>query len=167
MNIRLPARLLLVAAFSLSGCRDKGTPPSTQPRSAYPIAIDAAEVGKYPALSKSGGGYFYDDVLEYRVWVHPKGGGDDSYSAFSTFEQALAFFNQTEGAELPLVLVRQSEWINEPKPGEFVHQKGQRSTEWQVEWLKDSKRRPDSIDRFIAKRRSGISSAATSKASIL
>ena len=33
----------------------------------FPIAIDPNQVGKYPAYTKSGAGYFYDDVLEYRV----------------------------------------------------------------------------------------------------
>lgn len=37
----------------------------------YPAAIDSALVGTYPAHTKSGGGYFYDDVLEYRVWCRP------------------------------------------------------------------------------------------------
>ena len=36
--------------------------------SAFPVAIDPARVGTYPADTKSGAGYFYDDVLEYRVW---------------------------------------------------------------------------------------------------
>jgi hypothetical protein len=37
----------------------------------YPNVINPSKVGTYPALVKSGGGYFYDEVLEYRVWVHP------------------------------------------------------------------------------------------------
>lgn len=154
--------VLLLAMLSLAGCRGRSAyPPPSVPTSAYPVAVDPAEVGKYPALSKSGGGYFYDDVLEYRVWVH-HGRGDDSYNAFSTFEQALDFSKQTEGAEEPLVLVRQREWIDEPKPGQFIPKKGERVTEWQVGWLKKDKREQDSIDRFFAERRVTTSPAQTS-----
>lgn len=66
-------------------------------RSAFPIAVDADLIGEYPAQTKSGGGYFYDAVLEYRVWVHPHDGGedlydgDDYYCAFATFEEASAY----------------------------------------------------------------------------
>ena len=34
---------------------------------AYPNAIDPDMVGEYPALAKAGGGYVWDEVLEYRV----------------------------------------------------------------------------------------------------
>ena len=60
--------------------------------SQYPLAIDANMVGEYPALVKSGAGYFYDDVLEYRVWCHPERGasdecdGQDYYRTFVSFE---------------------------------------------------------------------------------
>jgi hypothetical protein len=118
----------------------------------YPVAADPARVGMYPGLAGSGGGYFYDDVLEYRVWVHPDGGGDDGYRAFATFEQASAFSQKTDGAEPPLVLVLQREWIDEPKTGEFIQKKGERITEWQVEWLKEGKRNSDSISKFMAER---------------
>ena len=47
--------------------------------SKYPLAIDENMVGEYPALVKSGAGYFYDDVLEYRVWCHPERGALDEY----------------------------------------------------------------------------------------
>jgi hypothetical protein len=38
--------------------------------SAYPLAVEFNRVGKYPSETKSGAGYFYDDVLEYRVWFY-------------------------------------------------------------------------------------------------
>lgn len=123
----------------------------------YPPAIDPAQVGEYPALSKSGGGYFYDHVLEYRVWCHPEQGapddndGDDYFYAFTTFDEALEFSQSTKGAEQPLVLVRQLEWINEPQTGQFIHEKGERITEWQVKWLTDGPRKPVDIPNFIAK----------------
>jgi putative acetyltransferase len=124
-------------------------------RSAFPIAVDADLIGEYPAQTKSGGGYFYDAVLEYRVWVHPHDGGedlydgDDYYCAFATFEEASAYSRETAGAEQPLVLVRQDECINEPEPGRYEHHTGERLTEWRVEWLEGSKRTPSSIPDFL------------------
>ncbi|MCL4180210.1 MAG: GCN5 family acetyltransferase [Verrucomicrobia bacterium] len=115
----------------------------------YPVAVEPGRVGTYPALSKTGGGYFYDDVLEYRVWVHPKGGGDDFYRAFASFEPALRYSKSTAGAEQPLVLVRQLKWVNEPTTGQFEPRSDERITEWQVAWLPDHKRSEDSIAKFL------------------
>ena len=118
-------------------------------------AINPEMVGVYDAHCFSGGGYFYDQVLEYRVWCHPERGaediyqGDDYFYAFATFAEALAYSQQTAGAETPLVLIRQYEYINEPTPGVFEHCHGERITEWQPQWLADSKREPDSIARFL------------------
>ncbi len=121
-----------------------------EPASGYPVAVDASKVGQYPALTKSGGGYFYDEVLEYRVWVH--GDGDDEFRAFRTFEQAARYSERTEGAEPPLVLVLQHEHVDEPEPGKFVHMKEDRITEWRVEWLEGSKRGPTTIPEFLRER---------------
>jgi hypothetical protein len=123
----------------------------------FPLAVDPAAVGTYPAQTRSGGGYFYDDVLEYRVWMHPEqgaervAGGNDYFAAFAQYERAVAFAKVTAGAEQqPLVLVRQREWIDEPEPGRFVPQKSERIAEWQARWLADAKREQDSIARFLA-----------------
>ncbi len=124
--------------------------------SQYPLAINFDLVGEYPASTKSGGGYFYDEVLEYRVWCHPERGapdesnGEDYFYAFADYEHALEFSHSTPGAEPPLVLIRQREWINEPSKGVFIHEKGERITEWCVEWLESSARKPGDIERFIA-----------------
>ncbi|WP_432720091.1 GCN5 family acetyltransferase [Jeongeupia wiesaeckerbachi] len=123
----------------------------------FPPAIDPTQVGEYPALTKSGGGYFYDHVLEYRVWCHPEKGspdhhdGGDYFYAFATYDEALALSQSTEGAEEPLVLVRQLEWIDEPQDGQYIHEKGERITEWRVEWLTDGPRKPNDIENFIKK----------------
>ncbi len=115
-------------------------------------------VGKYPALAKSGGGYFYDEVLEYRVWCHPEQGavdefdGDDYFYVFKTYEEALKFSESRQGAEQPLVLLRQLEHINEPEEGIFEQVKEERITEWQVQWLEGSKRGHDSISKFLAEK---------------
>ena len=121
----------------------------------FPIAVDEKMVGEYPAETKSGGGYFYDDVLEYRVWCRPWLGAPDEfdgeiyYYAFSSFEAAKEFSDNTTGSEQPLVLVRQLEWIDEPTPGQFIPMKGERITEWLVEWLQGNKRSEQTISQFI------------------
>ena len=92
-------------------------------------------------MTKSGGGYVWDRVLEYRVWCHPEHGapdeadGGDYYYVFATYEEALATSQRIEGAEKPLALVVQEEYIDEPEPGHYVHVKERRVTEWPVEFL--------------------------------
>ncbi|MCP4536385.1 MAG: GCN5 family acetyltransferase [Chloroflexi bacterium] len=116
------------------------------------------KIGQYPAFTKSGGGYFYDEVLEYRAWIHPELGGediydgDDYYQAFATYEEARDFSRKTMGAEEPVVLVVQYEWIDEPEPGTYIVMKKERLTEWLVEWLEGNKRGVNSISDFIDER---------------
>lgn len=62
----------------------------------FPRAIDIEKVGTYPATAGAGGGYVWDEVLEYRVWCHPHEGaeesedGSDYYYAYATYEEAFA-----------------------------------------------------------------------------
>lgn len=122
----------------------------------YPDAVDPDRVGAYPALAKAGGGYVWDEVLEYRVWCHPERGaadlndGSDYYRAFATYADALAFSQATKGAEAPLALIRQAEYIDEPKPGDFRHVKEVRITEWPVEFLRRPRRQPQTIPDFLS-----------------
>jgi hypothetical protein len=124
----------------------------------YPDAIDADLVGTYPALAKDGGGYVWDDVLEYRVWCHPERGaadlenGNDYYFAFATYAEAFAFFDRTEGAEEPLALIRQVEYIDEPNPGDYRHVSEQRIAEWPVEFLRRPRRSANTIEDFLSPR---------------
>ncbi|MEX0342003.1 MAG: hypothetical protein AB3N06_05410 [Erythrobacter sp.] len=135
---------------SAGGSVDDGTKP------AYPPALDPAKVGSYPASTKSGGGYVWDEVLEYRVWSHPERGapdecdGSDYCYAFDNYPDALAFSQAREGAENPLVLVLQREHINEPRPGVFEHVTQERITEWKVEWLGRSRRTASTIPDFFS-----------------
>ena len=123
--------------------------------SALPTAVMPESVGTYPGRTKSGAGYFYDDVLEYRVWMHPEEGADDLaggadyFAAFAYYEAALRYSERISGAEEPLVLVRQREWIDEPDSGRFVWKRGDRNTEWKPEWLEGSKRDTASIREFL------------------
>lgn len=116
----------------------------------YPAAVDPALVGTYPALSGAGGGYVWDEVLEYRVWCHPEDGGSDYFYAFATYPEALACSRREAGAEEPLALIRQDEHINEPEPGRFVHVKTPRMTEWPVELLGRPRRTPRTIPDFLS-----------------
>jgi hypothetical protein len=122
----------------------------------YPDAVDPDLAGTYAASVKAGGGYVWDDVLEYRVWCHPERGapdlddGNDYYYAFATYAEALACSRDTEGAEEPLALIRQLEYIDEPKPGEYRHVKEVRITEWPVEFLRRPRRTQNTIPDFLS-----------------
>lgn len=161
-----------IFAFLLLSCSKQLEVPSEEPdqtvtgESKYPLAIEAVKVGTYPALVRSGAGYFYDDVLEYRVWQHStnESGGDDFYKPFAQYEVAKKYSQNTKGADEPIVLVRQMKHINEPKPGVYEVVEGERLTEWRVEWLKGNKRVDGSIEQFLEKHKTnkGEPDAATS-----
>lgn len=122
----------------------------------YPAVLDPAKVGTYPALTKAGAGYVWDEVLEYRVWCHPERGapdlhnGSDYHRAFDTYEKAYAYSAAHTGCESPLALVLQREYINEPTPGEFVHVKEERVTEWFPEFLSRPRRDARTLVDFFA-----------------
>ena len=82
----------------------------------YPPAVDPSLVGEYSAVAGAGGGFVWDEVLEYRVWCHPKNGGDDFYYAYETYDEACerAEFCRKTDLELarvgdPLALILQRE----------------------------------------------------------
>lgn len=127
----------------------------------YPDVLDASRVGTYPALAKAGGGFVWDAVLEYLVWCHPENGapdeeaGSDYFYPFATYEEALAFSQRTAGAEEPLALVLQREYISEPEPDTYVHMKEERVTEWPVIFLSRPRRTEDTIPDFPLPRAPG------------
>lgn len=120
----------------------------------YPKAVNEEMVGKYPALVNAGGGLVWDEVL--RVWCHPEDGapdlenGNDYYYAFSSFEEALAFSKQNTGANEPIALILQKEYIDELESGKYIHIKKERLTEWPVEFLKRPKRNEHTIPDFLS-----------------
>jgi len=122
----------------------------------FPDAVDPDLVGTYAALAHAGGGYVWDEVLEYRVWLHPERGapdecdGDDYYYAFATYAEALAFSQGAVGAEAPLALIRQSEYIDESEPGVYMHVRTPRIAEWPAEFLARPRRTPQTIPAFLA-----------------
>ena len=124
--------------------------------SKYPKVLDEEMVGEYPAEAKAGGGYVWDEVLEYRVWCHPELGaedtenGDDYYYVFTNYEEALEFSKSNEGTEKPLALILQREYIDEPEPAKYIHIKEERIAEWSVEFLKRPRRTENTIPDFLS-----------------
>ena len=122
----------------------------------YPAVLDPDLVGTYPATAFSGGGYVWDEVLEYRVWCHPERGapdeaeGSDYYYPFASYEEAAEFAAETTGAEEPIALVLQREFIDEPKPGHYVHARKERITEWPVVFLTRPRRDERTIPDFLS-----------------
>ncbi len=119
-------------------------------RARFPRAIDPARVGRYPAVCYAGGGFVWDAVLEYRVWCHPEEGGDDYYYAFASYPDALRFSKKTPGAEEPLALILQKQYIDEPAPGQYAHVRKRRITEWPVEFLSRPRRTKNTIPDFLS-----------------
>jgi hypothetical protein len=122
----------------------------------FPAVLNEELVGTYDAVAKSGGGYVWDEVLEYRVWCHPEQGapdeakGSDYYYAFASYEEAQAFARSTAGTEEPLALVLQREFIDEPEPGKYIHVREERVTEWPVAFLSRPRRTGRTIPDFMA-----------------
>ena len=122
----------------------------------YPDVLDPSLVGTYPALTKSGGGYVWDEVLEYRVWCCPSKGaedvedGSDYYYAFANYAEALEYSKQTTGADQPLALILQREFIDEPEPENYIHKKEERITEWPVAFLSRPRRTNRTIPDFLS-----------------
>jgi hypothetical protein len=134
-----------IVAWSFAACKQNSSgfvrldsDRTVSGASAYPLAVDPSRVRTYPPDTKSGAGYFYDGVLEYRPWVHPDrsglpiNGSHDYFVALAQYERAEGYSKRTEGAENPTALVRQIESIHEPEPHQYVHVKEERITEWQV-----------------------------------
>jgi putative acetyltransferase len=98
----------------------------------------------------------WDAVLEYRVWSHPERGapdladGSDYYYPFATYQEALEYSRGNEGAEEPVALVLQEEFIDEPEAGRYVHVKERRVTEWPVSFLTRPRRTASTIPDFFA-----------------
>lgn len=118
--------------------------------SAYPSVVDPALVGTYAASAKAGGGYVWDEVLEYRVWCHRADGGDDYYYVYFTAEEALECASEEPGAEAPLALIRQREYLDEDEPGQYRHVREERIAEWPIEFLRRPRRTAHTIPDFLA-----------------
>ena len=122
----------------------------------YPPVLDPTLVGTYEAKAYAGGGYVWDAVLEYRVWMHPERGaadcydGNDYFQAFESYDEALTFSRSVKGAEKPIALILQEEHINETEAGVYEHVTEQRITEWPVEFLSRPRRTSKTIPDFLS-----------------
>ena len=76
--------------------------------------------------------------------------GDDYYYAFDNYEDAFECSKAINGAEEPLALVLQEEYINEPEPSKYEHIKEHRITEWPVQFLSRPRRTENTIPNFLA-----------------
>ncbi|MBU1239243.1 GCN5 family acetyltransferase [Myxococcota bacterium] len=115
----------------------------------YPKVKDPSRVGEYSAVARAGGGYVWDEVLEYRVWFHDEN-GDEYYYAFGDAQTALECFNEEDGAEEPLALILQKEYVSEPEPGNYIHVKEERIAEWPLEFLRRPRRNENTIPNFMS-----------------
>jgi hypothetical protein len=90
------------------------------------------------------------------VWCYPREGapdvdeGNDYYYAFASYEEAAAFAEGLAGAQEPVALVLQEEYIAEEEDGQYAHVKERRVTEWPVEFLKRPRRTDRTIRDFMA-----------------
>ena len=122
----------------------------------YPDVLDPSKVGEYPARALAGGGYVWDEVLEYRVWCSPGDGaedlaaGSDYFWAYASFEEASAASQSVAGASEPLALVLQREYIDELPDGTYRYVQLERVTEWPVTFLSRPRRDARTIPDFIA-----------------
>ncbi len=134
--------------------------PDDAPTS-YPAAIHPSKVGQYPLWGDTGGGYFYDRVLEYRVWVK-HADGSLTLDAFATHDEAKRFADkaETEGNRYVhlVVLVEQDpgHWVDEPRAGAYKRGTSHRLTEWRTEWL-DGRYNQKGMEQRLA---GGLPSAA-------
>lgn len=122
---------------------------------AYPDASDPARVGTYPPRVSAGGGYVWDEVLEYGVWCSPSKDaadhdGGDCFYAYGTYAEAERAAGELEGAEPPVALVLQREYIDEPDAGDYRHVREERVTEWPVEFLSRPRRNDRTIEDFLS-----------------
>ena len=126
------------------------------PRKRFPRALKPDRVGKYPAVSFVGGGYVWDAVLEYRVWCCTAAGapdeddGNDYYFAFATYPEARRLSSRFPGADEPIALILQLEYIDEPRNGKYIHIKRRRVTEWPIEFLSRPRRNRSTIPNFLS-----------------
>lgn len=100
--------------------------------SAFPAVGGPGLVGSYSAPAQAGGGFVWDEVL-----------------VTASGATVLAFSQATPGAEEPLALVLQEEYIEEPEPGVYVHYSETRVTEWPLGFSLHRAARRRRFPRFL------------------
>ena len=121
-----------------------------------PTVVDPDAVGTYARATRAGGGFVWDEVLEYRVWFSARIGAegdaavDDFFRAFATAQDALEAAERSDATSAPVALVLQREYIDEPLPGKYVHIVEERVTEWPLSFLGRPRRTAATIPDFLA-----------------
>ena len=93
---------------------------------------------------------------EVVAWGDARYGGDiDSVQEQLTNVKSIsstyaAFAAKTPGAEEPLALIRQDEYLDEPEPGRFVHVREVLVAEWPVQFLRRPRRTARTIPDFLS-----------------
>ena len=76
--------------------------------------------------------------------------GSDYYYAFASYAEAIEFSMQTTGSDVPLALILQREYIDEPEPENYIHKKAERITEWPVTFLSRPRRNDRTTPDFLS-----------------
>ena len=103
-----------------------------------PEVVDPSKIRTYSLLCGAGGGTFWDEVLEYRVWTHGEGG--DGATIFDNYKQAREFAEREGTIVLALVLQRETCWGNDGSDMKMEFE--ERKAEWQIAWLREDNHRP-------------------------
>ena len=106
----------------------------------YPAGVlDKSKVGTYGALQKSGGGYLYDEVLEYRVWDR------NEFDFFDNINEATIHAKKIGAEVTPLVLQKAGHWVSWDKDDKISIGDEDRIAEWRLDWLLTSKYSPEKL----------------------
>lgn len=114
-----------------------------------PDAIDSQKVGYYGHADSYNDGYFWDELLEYRVRCRalPTDEEEELLYCFRDYPSAFEFYKKTPTAQELNALVLQKESITRLNRNEFKHITTPRTAEWPAHFLM----RPQGSASFIAK----------------
>ena len=73
-----------------------------------------------------------------------------TFYAFPNYGEAKAFADDNVGAEAPLALILQCEYIDESEEGYYLHKREERITEWPVAFLSRPRRTDTTIPDFLS-----------------
>jgi hypothetical protein len=71
-------------------------------------------------------------------------------TSLKLYDDAIQFSVRTKGAEKPIALILQKEYIDEAQPENYIHVKEERIAEWPVEFLSRPKRTENTIPNFLS-----------------
>jgi putative acetyltransferase len=115
----------------------------------YPLPDDLAAVGTHAAAAARDSGVFYDDVLEYRLWVRRPATTEELMFAFPTVEDAHEARTALGRDARLCVLVQQREPIERMEDGSYVQRSEPRRVEWPITWLVDGRPGEDAVQEVL------------------